>query len=87
MIPRRPVAQVQPNAVSRSGLLRSRLRAATPPSEPSSWAATDSGSEPSAIPAKDSVMARATVTEGLANEVEALNQYAAVIWAATAQGS
>ena len=39
------------------------------------------------MPAKESLTARARVTAGLANEVDAVNQYAAVMYAATAKGT
>lgn len=39
------------------------------------------------MPANVSEAARASVTTGLANEVEAVNQYAAVMWAPTAKGT
>ena len=39
------------------------------------------------MPAKVSLRHRAIVTAGLANEVDAVNQYAAVIYAATAYGT
>src|SRR5688572_792355 len=39
------------------------------------------------MPANVSVNARATVTAGLANDVDAVNQYAATIYAATANGT
>jgi hypothetical protein len=41
---------------------------------PTSWAAMKAGAPLGAIPAKVSDKARATVTAGLANEVEAVNQ-------------
>src|SRR5437016_2358380 len=45
------------------------------------------GTSAGLIPAKVSLAARATVTAGLANEVEAVNQYAAVMYAPTANGT
>jgi len=39
------------------------------------------------MPAKVFVAARATVTAGFAKEVEAVNQYAAVMYAPTAKGT
>jgi hypothetical protein len=39
------------------------------------------------MPAKVSVAERASVTAGLAKDVEAVNQYAAVMYAATANGT
>src|SRR3989442_9194110 len=44
------------------------------------------GASAGRIPAKVSVAARASVTAGLANEVEAVNQYAAAMYAPTAKG-
>ena len=46
-----------------------------------------SGTSPGRIPADVSVADRASVTAGFANEVEAVNQYAAVMYAATANGT
>jgi len=43
------------------------------------WAKRKPGTSPCAIPANVFVNVRATVTAGLANEVEELNQYAPVI--------
>src|SRR5438067_291586 len=41
---------------------------------------------PAWMPAKVSVNARASVTAGFANDVDAVNQYAAAMYAATANG-
>ena len=46
---------------------------------PASCAATKAGTSCGRMPVKVSVKARASVTAGLANEVEAVNQYAAVM--------
>src|SRR5436305_4658148 len=45
------------------------------------------GASAGRMPAKVSDAARARVTAGLANEVEAVNQYAAVMYAPTAKGT
>src|SRR6185436_9179482 len=47
----------------------------------------NAGASAGRIPAKVSVADRASVTAGLANEVEAVNQYAAVMYAPTAKGT
>ena len=44
---------------------------------PMTWAAMKAGVSAGLIPANVSVSARATVTAGFANDVEAVNQYAA----------
>ena len=46
---------------------------------PSSWAAINGSTSIGRIPVKLSVIERARVTAGLAKEVEAVNQYAAVM--------
>ena len=46
----------------------------SPPIAPRSWAAMKAGTFSGAIPAKLDVNARATVTAGLAKDVEAVNQ-------------
>src|SRR4051812_44655589 len=48
---------------------------------PTSWATTNPGTEPGAIPAKVSEKTRPIVTAGFANEVDEVNQYAAPMWA------
>ena len=50
---------------------------ASPTAPPTSWAPTNRGAEPGAMPAKVSENIRPMVTAGLANEVELVNQYAA----------
>src|SRR5262245_946195 len=45
------------------------------------------GASAGRIPANVSVAERASVTAGLANDVEAVNQYAAVMYEATAKGT
>src|SRR5262245_24900984 len=47
----------------------------------------NAGASAGRIPANVSVAARARVTAGLANEVDAVNQYAAVMYDATANGT
>src|SRR5437016_2747531 len=54
---------------------------------PSSWATMNAGASAGRIPANVSVADRARVTAGFANDVEAVNQYAAVMYAATAKGT
>ena len=46
---------------------------------PTSWAPTKGATSIVRMPAKVSVSLRATVTAGLANEVDAVNQYAATM--------
>jgi hypothetical protein len=46
---------------------------------PTSWARTNPGASDGAMPAKLSLMLRATVIAGLAKLVEEVNQYAAVM--------
>jgi hypothetical protein len=52
---------------------------ATAVSIPTSWAAMKATTPAGAMPAKVSDNERATVTAGLANDVDAVNQYAAVM--------
>src|SRR5262249_12563248 len=53
---------------------------------PSSCAAMKLGASVGRIPANVSLAERASVTAGLANEVDEVNQYADVMYAATANG-
>src|SRR5579872_5985558 len=53
---------------------------------PANCARTNPGASAGRIPANVSDAVRARVTAGLANEVEAVNQYAAVMYAPTANG-
>ena len=53
---------------------------------PTIWPPINSGTLRGEIPAKVSVIARANVTAGLANDVEEVNQYALVMKAATNVG-
>jgi hypothetical protein len=46
---------------------------------PAPWATTNPGTSAGRMPAKVSVRARASVTAGLAKDVDAVNQYAAAI--------
>ena len=48
-------------------------------SAPAAWAAMKAGASIGRMPEKVSVNNRAIVTAGLANEVDAVNQYAAVM--------
>src|SRR2546421_6774830 len=54
---------------------------------PTSWATTKTGTSAGRIPANVSLAARASVTAGFANDVDAGNQYAAGMYAATANGT
>src|SRR5262245_1466547 len=54
---------------------------------PSNCATMNAGASAGRIPANVSVADRASVTAGLANDVEAVNQYAAVMYEATAKGT
>src|SRR5271165_4217580 len=66
-----------PAGLSRSGAShRKHSVAATPPA---SCATMNAGASAGRMPAKVSLAARASVTAGLANEVEDVNQYAAVM--------
>ena len=47
----------------------------------------NAGTSGGRMPVKVSVIARAMVTAGFANDVEAVNQYAAVMYAPTANGT
>jgi hypothetical protein len=55
------------------------LKSSVAANAPASWAATNPPTSAGLIPAKVFVMDRATVTAGFANEVEAVNQYAAMM--------
>src|SRR4029079_304548 len=54
---------------------------------PAICATTNPGTSDGRIPANVSVSARANVTAGFANDVDAVNQYAAAMYAATANGA
>src|ERR1700732_850491 len=54
---------------------------------PIAWLTRNAGTSFGRIPANVSVAARAIVTAGFANEVDAVNQYAAVMYAPTAKGT
>src|SRR6478736_905370 len=54
---------------------------------PTTCAAMNGGTSAGRIPAKVSVIERAMVTAGFANDVDAVNQYAAVMYAPTAKGT
>src|ERR1700689_2966898 len=54
---------------------------------PRSWAAMNNGMSTGLIPANVSLSDLAIVTAGFANEDEAVNQYAAVMYAPTAKGT
>src|SRR5579862_924903 len=56
-------------------------------SAPANWAATNGTTSSGRMPAKVLDSERAMVTAGLANEVEEVNQYAAVMYAPTAKGT
>ena len=51
---------------------------------PASWATMKAGASTGLMPANVSLADRANVTAGFANDVEAVNQYAAMMYAATA---
>ncbi len=51
------------------------------------WATIKAGASPTEMPLKVLVNDRAIVTAGFANDVEAVNQYAAVIYNPTAYGT
>src|SRR5580692_5908287 len=54
---------------------------------PIAWPTRNGGTSSGRIPANVFVAARAIVTAGFANEVDAVNQYAAVMYAPTAKGT
>ena len=54
---------------------------------PASCATMNPGTSAGRIPANVSVAERASVTAGFANDVDDVNQYAAVMYAATAKGT
>src|ERR1700729_4245009 len=54
---------------------------------PHNCAATNTGTSEGRMPEKVFETARARVTAGLANDVDAVNQYAAVMYAPTAKGT
>ena len=62
------------------------LNAHTARAAPTTWETTKNGASAGRIPANVSVSVRATVTAGLANDVDAVNQYAPAMYAATANG-
>jgi hypothetical protein len=64
----------------------SQPKTAAAAAPPSAWATMNPGTSAGRMPAKVSLAARAMVTAGLANEVDAVNQYAATMYAATANG-
>src|SRR6185312_14583485 len=65
----------------------SHRKSAVDAAAPRSWATMNPGASAGRIPAKVSLAARARVTAGLANEVDEVNQYAAVMYAPTANGT
>src|SRR6185503_625283 len=64
----------------------SAVASARPSAPPIACAATNAGTSLGSMPANVSVSARASVTAGLANEVDDVNQYAEVMYAPTAYG-
>src|SRR6266567_1435693 len=62
------------------------MTAATATRSPTSWAVTKPGTDDGAMPANVSLKARPTVTAGFANDVDEVHQYAAPMYAPTAQG-
>src|SRR5262245_20348017 len=77
-----PAAIVSPELSGIGGT--SQRNSAVPAAAPSNWAPTKPGTSAGRIPAKVSVIARAIVTAGFANDVDAVNQYAETIYAPTA---
>ena len=75
-----------PMALHRSQLFSKFSHRITPAAKnaPTSCANTNAGASIGRIPANVSLAVRARVTAGLAKDVEAVNQYAAVIYAPTA---
>src|SRR5215472_16070229 len=65
----------------------SQRKSAVAAAAPQSWAEMKPGASTGRIPANVSDAARASVTAGLANEVEAVNQYAPLMYAPTAKGT
>src|ERR1700686_1099628 len=74
------------SAISGSAGMSQRNRAVAADA-PIAWLTRNAGTSFGRIPANVSVAARAIVTAGFANEVEAVNQYAAVMYAPTAKGT
>ncbi len=62
------------------------MTAATATRSPTSWAVRKPGTDDGAMPANVSLKARPTVTAGFANDVDEVHQYAAPMYAPTAQG-
>ena len=65
----------------------SHLKRSVAANAPANCAPTNPGTSAGLMPEKVFVTERATVTAGLANEVDAVNQYAAVMYAPTAKGT
>ena len=65
----------------------SQLNNAVAAAAPTNWAAMKPGTSAGRMPLKVSLAALAKVTAGLANDVDAVNQYAAVMYAPTAKGT
>jgi len=61
------------------GFGRSSRSAAIASPAPTSWQIAKAGTFPKPMPAKVALKPRASVTAGLAKEVEAVNQYAATM--------
>ena len=64
----------------------SHRKSAVAAAAPASCAAMNPGASAGRIPANVSLAARASVTAGFANDVDEVNQYAAVMYAPTAKG-
>src|SRR5437762_11061510 len=64
----------------------SHLKSIVAANAPNSCETMNAGASDGRMPAKVFVAARASVTAGFANDVDAVNQYAAVIYAPTAHG-
>ena len=69
------------------GTAINQLNKAVAAAAPSNCAPMNPGASEGRIPLKVSVAALASVTAGLANEVDAVNQYAAVMYAPTANAT
>src|SRR5215470_3687650 len=84
---RRASAGTTTSAATLGSVGTSQRKSAVAAAAPSSCAPMNPGASVGRIPVKVSDAARASVTAGLANEVEDVNQYAAVMYAATTNGT
>ena len=82
-----PLRAEREHQVQRPGKLgTSQLNNAVAAAAPTNCAAMKPGTSAGRMPLKVSLAALARVTAGLANDVDAVNQYAAVMYAPTAIG-